>query len=90
LGKGGSMSTFVSFLEEEGIREEVEAVAIKRVIAWQIAQRHAGTRPRYTLNELLARCDFSIPMSAEDREWLDAPAVGRETGADEMPDTVSR
>ena len=30
-----SGSTFDSFLEEEGIREEVEAVAIKRVIAWQ-------------------------------------------------------
>lgn len=31
-------STFDSFLEEEGIREEVEAVAIKRVLAWQLAQ----------------------------------------------------
>ena len=31
-------STFDSFLEEEGIREEVEAVAIKRVLAWQIEQ----------------------------------------------------
>ncbi len=30
-------STFDSFLEEEGIREEVEAVAVKRVIAWQLA-----------------------------------------------------
>jgi antitoxin HicB len=28
-----SGSTFDSFLEEEGIREEVEAVAIKRVLA---------------------------------------------------------
>ena len=28
--------TFDSFLEEEGIREEVEAVAIKRVLAWQL------------------------------------------------------
>src|SRR5438067_6412208 len=31
-------STFDSFLEEEGIREEVEAVAIKRVISWQLAE----------------------------------------------------
>jgi antitoxin HicB len=30
-----SGSTFDSFLEEEGIREEVEAVAIKRVLAWE-------------------------------------------------------
>ena len=33
-----SGSSFDSFLDEEGIREEVEAVAIKRVIAWQLAQ----------------------------------------------------
>jgi antitoxin HicB len=33
-----SGSTFDSFLEEEGIREEVEAVAIKRVLAWQLAK----------------------------------------------------
>jgi hypothetical protein len=31
-------STFDSFLEEEGIREQVEAVAAKRVLAWQLAQ----------------------------------------------------
>ncbi|MGE0153115.1 MAG: helix-turn-helix domain-containing protein [Reyranellaceae bacterium] len=30
-------STFDSLLEEEGILGEVEAVAIKRVIAWQLA-----------------------------------------------------
>jgi antitoxin HicB len=30
-----SGSTFDSFLEQEGIREEVEAVAIKRMLAWQ-------------------------------------------------------
>jgi len=33
-----SGSTFDSFLEREGIREEVEAVAIKRVLAWQLSQ----------------------------------------------------
>lgn len=33
-----SGSTFDSFLEREGIREEVEAVAIKRVLAWQLEQ----------------------------------------------------
>ncbi len=31
-------STFDSFLEEERIREEVDAVAIKRVIAWQLSE----------------------------------------------------
>lgn len=33
-----SGSSFDSLLEEEGILEEVEAVAIKRVIAWQLAE----------------------------------------------------
>ena len=31
-----SGSTFDSFLDEQGIREEVEAVAVKRVLAWQL------------------------------------------------------
>jgi len=31
-------STFDSFLEEEGILEGVQAVAIKRVIAWQLSE----------------------------------------------------
>jgi hypothetical protein len=35
---GHSGSSFDGFLEEEGIRDEVEAVAIKRVIAWQLEQ----------------------------------------------------
>src|SRR5256885_17091306 len=33
-----SGSSFDSFLEKEGMREEVEAVAIKRVLAWQLEQ----------------------------------------------------
>jgi antitoxin HicB len=33
-----SGSTLDSFLQEEGILEEVEAVAIKRVIAWQLTE----------------------------------------------------
>ena len=31
-------STFESFLDEEGVREEAEAQAVKRVIAWQIEE----------------------------------------------------
>lgn len=30
--------TLNAFLEEEGVREEFEAIAIKEVLAWQIAQ----------------------------------------------------
>jgi antitoxin ChpS len=35
-------------------------------------------RPRYTLEELLAASDYSKPPTADEREWMDAPAVGRE------------
>ncbi|WP_230350830.1 antitoxin [Lelliottia sp. WAP21] len=36
------------------------------------------TRPRYSLDELLAQCDPHADMNDEEREWIDAPAVGRE------------
>ena len=37
-------------------------------------------RPRYTLAELLAEAETSgtYPLSAEEREWIDAPPVGKE------------
>jgi len=35
-------------------------------------------RPRYTLAELLAASDYSQPQPADEREWVDAPAVGGE------------
>ena len=35
-------------------------------------------RPRYTLDELLAQCDAKAEFSAEDTQWLNAPAVGSE------------
>jgi plasmid maintenance system antidote protein VapI len=39
-----SGSTFDSFLEEEGVLAESEAVAIKRLIAWQIEQAMANKK----------------------------------------------
>ena len=38
----------------------------------------ASPKPRYTLAELLQASDYSEPLSLEDREWLDAPAAGKE------------
>lgn len=35
-------------------------------------------RPRYNLDELLAQCDASAEVSAEDRDWLDGKPVGGE------------
>jgi antitoxin HicB len=47
-----SGSTFDSFLEQEGIREEVEAVAIKRVLAWQLEQ---AMRQQQTTKRAMAK-----------------------------------
>lgn len=35
-------------------------------------------RPRYSLDELLAQCDGSAPLSSDDGEWLDSARVGGE------------
>lgn len=37
-----------------------------------------SARPRYTLDELLAQCDPLAELTTQEREWLDAPAVGNE------------
>ena len=34
--------------------------------------------PRSSLAALLAQCDASAPITAEEREWLDAKPMGRE------------
>jgi antitoxin HicB len=47
-----SGSTFDSFLDKEGIREEVEAVAIKRVLAWQLEQ---AMRERQKTKQAMAK-----------------------------------
>jgi antitoxin ChpS len=36
------------------------------------------SRPRYTLDELLAQCAPRSPRSKEDREWVDDKPTGRE------------
>jgi antitoxin ChpS len=38
----------------------------------------ASPRPRYTLSELLAASDYAQAASADDREWIDAPNLGKE------------
>ena len=35
-------------------------------------------KKHYKLSELLARCDASLPITQEEQDWLDAPAVGLE------------
>jgi antitoxin ChpS len=38
----------------------------------------AQARPHYTMAELLAASDYSGDQPPDEREWVDAPAVGRE------------
>lgn len=44
------------------------------------ARAVSADRVRYTLDELLAKAEASgqYPLPPEQREWVDAPAVGRE------------
>ena len=37
-----------------------------------------GIRKKYTLQELLAQCDASAPVSGEDKGWASSPAAGKE------------
>lgn len=36
------------------------------------------SRPRYTLDELLAQCDGAVDLTDEDRTWLDDKPMGDE------------
>jgi antitoxin HicB len=68
-------SSFDDFLQEEGIFEEVNAVAVKRVLAWQIAQAMKAQNltktalaekmhtSRASLNRLLDDEDTSLTLT---------------------------
>ncbi len=87
MSKRGIGSSFDDFLEEEGIREEVEGAAQKRVLAWQIKQAMAESG--MTKVEMARRMETSRSQldrlldPANDRVQLDtlvkaAHAIGRE------------
>ena len=68
-------SSFDAFLEEDGMREEVTAAAVKRVIAWQIAQAMKARKvsktemaarmrtSRMVVNRLLDENDTSVTLA---------------------------
>ena len=68
-------SSFNDFLQEDGILEEVNAVAVKRVLAWQIAQAMKEQNltktalaekmhtSRASLNRLLDEEDTSLTLT---------------------------
>ena len=78
-------SNFDDFLDEEGMREEVTAAAIKRVISWQLAQAMKAKRitktemaermhtSRMVVNRLLDENDTSVTLATLARASL---AVG--------------
>ena len=37
-------------------------------------------KKNYKLADLLAQCNPALPINAEEKEWLDAPAFGLEDG----------
>ncbi len=39
-------------------------------------------KKRYMLSDLLAQCDPSLPLTVEEKEWLEIPAVGLEYSAE--------
>ena len=58
-----SGSSFDSFLDEEGIREEVASIAVKRVLAWQLER---AMRRRQKTKQAMAR-DLRTSRSQLDR-----------------------
>ena len=38
-------------------------------------------KKRYKLADLLAQCQPALPITSEEQEWLDTPALGLEDGA---------
>ena len=57
--------------DEEERRMDIDMKNGRRVV-------EPRTRPRYSLDELLAQCDATGDDPAEDRGWLDARPVGKE------------
>jgi DNA-binding Xre family transcriptional regulator len=75
-------SEFDKFLDEEGIREEVTAAALKRVIAWQLEQAMQAKQitktdmaarmrtSRAAINRLLNEDDTSVTLATLARASL--------------------
>ena len=79
--------TVIEFSDDQGAALKAKAAAEGLTLeAW--LEKLAGVEPsvgqarsrkgRYNLTELMALCEVSAPLSAEDRACLDAPAPGRE------------
>jgi antitoxin ChpS len=79
---GGSIIVALpkAFLDQLGLGADATVEITVQDDKIVIARRKRG---RIGLAARLAMCDPTIPMTAEEREWADAPAVGREWGSPE-------
>ena len=63
-------------------QEMIVSVDGTRVIAEPVSPpqiRMKTRRPKYTLDELVKGCNPDLPLSEEERAWMDAQPVGNET-----------
>ena len=78
--------TMIELSDEQAAALKAKAAAqgltleawLQKPAAVETPDGEARRKDRYSLSELMAHCDINAPLSAEDRAWLDAPAVGRE------------
>src|SRR5271165_4714688 len=85
--QGGYAVTMIQLPDEQAAALAAKAAAQGLTLADWLAKLAATETPvgparprkgRYSLAELMAECDSNAALTAEDRAWLDAPAVGRE------------
>ena len=74
---GGSIIVSLpkAFLDKLGLEADAPVVIDLVDDKIVIARRSPG---RFGLDARLATCNPALPQTAEEREWLDAPAVGDE------------
>jgi hypothetical protein len=76
---GGEQERFAELVEPWPI--DVRSYAKKlaaRAFECTAGEQMPQTKPRYTLDELLTKCDDSQPHPPGGNEWIEAPSVGRE------------
>ena len=66
-------------------QDAIDALGLKEGSALEVSiegssvlLRPSKQRKKYKIEDLLAECDYSLPMDEEERAWIDAPRVGRE------------
>ncbi|HEV2689221.1 MAG TPA: AbrB/MazE/SpoVT family DNA-binding domain-containing protein [Bryobacteraceae bacterium] len=75
---GNSAAVRIPAAVLEAAHVKLDQVVDVREDAGRIVIAPVRKRPRYTLDELVAQCNPKKRLSREEREWLDAPPVGRE------------